>query len=142
MQRVDAVTRWVRGSAAAPVVVALAVSLVGGCALGTDVRRVLEDSYEIVAQDGDTTTFAAPTPVPETTDRIAGAVVPAARAADAGSEFLRYDEDIVVVNPAEQGSSVRVEDLDGPYSDGAYAYLGPGFDPGSPQGAVEEDDVK
>ena len=131
-----------RRSAALLAVVALAVGLLAGCAIGNDVRDVLEDSYEVVAQDGDTTTFAAPTPVPETADRIGDAVVPAARAADAAQEFLRYDDDIVVVSPGGQGSTVRVEDLDGPYSAGAYAHLGPGFDPGSPQGAVEEDDIK
>ena len=136
-----AVTR--RGwRAAIPAAVALAVGLLAGCGIGNDIRDVLEDTYDVVAEDGDTTTFAAPTPVPETADRIGDAVTPAARAADAGSEFLRYDDDIVVVSPNGEGSSVRVEDLDGPYRGGAYAYLGPGFDPGSPQGAVDEDDVK
>jgi hypothetical protein len=136
------VTRRARWTATRPAAVALAVVLLAGCGLGNDVRTFLADTYAVVTEDGSTTTYAAPTPVPETADRIGDAVLPAARAADDGEEYLRYDEGIVVVSPGGGGSSVRVEDLDGPYSDGAYAHLGPGFDPGSPQGAVEEDDVK
>ena len=42
----------------------------------------------------------------------------------------------VFVSAAAGGSSIRVEDLGGGYSGGAFVFLGPGFNPGSPSGGV------
>jgi len=124
----------------APLVAALAAGaavLLAGCGIGDDVRDHLDDTYELQGTSGDSATYLAAAPVGATSAAIAGAVPPAARAADGRSEYLRYDEDIVVVSAAPNGSSVLVEDLDGRYRSGHYAYLGPGFDPGSPAGAPD-----
>lgn len=123
----------------------LAVSLVllSGCGAGSNVRAFLDDTFDEQAESGDTSTYLAAAPVPAAAAQITGAVPPAARASDGGAEYLRYDDDIVVVSPASGGSAVRVEDLDGAYRDGSYAYLGPGFTPGSPaETGDDSDDVK
>lgn len=119
----------------------VSLALLAGCGAGSDVRGFIDDTFDEQSESGDTSTYLAAAPVPAATSQIAGAVPPAAQASDAGSQYLRYDDDIVVVSPASGGSTVRVEDLDGPYRDGSYAYLGPGFTPGSPA-ATEDDDVK
>ncbi|TFV48200.1 DUF4247 domain-containing protein [Blastococcus sp. TF02A-35] len=112
-----------------------AVVLLTGCGSGTQVRDFLEDTYRQTSSDGDTATYSSPDPVGTTTAAIADAVRPAERQADGGNEYLRYDDDIVIVSPATDGSTVRVEDLDGRYRGGFFAFLGPGFRPGSPAGA-------
>lgn len=119
-----------------------AALLLSGCGSGSDVRSAVEDVYEERSRSGDTATYLSADPVGPTASTIAGDVEPLARATDAGSEYLRYDEDIVIVSPAGSGSDVRVEDLDERYRSGAYAYLGSGFDPGSPAGDGTEDDAK
>ncbi|MDN5932217.1 MAG: DUF4247 domain-containing protein [Pseudonocardia sp.] len=120
---------------------AVALALLAGCGAGSDVRGFLADAFDEQSESGDSSTYLAAAPVPAATSQITSAVPPAAQASDAGSQYLRYDDDIVVVSPGSGGAAVRVEDLDGPYSDGAYAYLGPGFTPGSPA-ATGDDDVK
>jgi hypothetical protein len=127
---VDAVTA--RGRL--PIVLAAAVLALGGCGIGGDVRDHLDDTYDLQGTSGDTATYVAGSAAGATAAAIAGAVTPAARAADAGAEYLRYEDDIVIVSGAPAGSRVVVEDLDERYRSGAYAYLGPGFDPGSPAG--------
>ena len=117
----------------------LAMALLTGCGSDSDVRGFLDDAFDEQSSSGDTSTYLAAAPVAATVSQIAGAVPPAAQASDAGREYLRYDDDIVVVEQGGAGSAVRVEDLDGPYRDGAYAYLGPGFSPGAP-GATDDDD--
>ena len=111
----------------------LAVALVlAGCGIGTDVRDFIEDTYVLQSSSGDIATYASNESVGPTTSRIVNAVNPATRAADGGSEYLRYDDDIVIVSPAPVGSTVRVEDLDGRYRGGFFAFLGAGFRPGAP----------
>ncbi|MCA0145248.1 DUF4247 domain-containing protein [Blastococcus sp. LR1] len=112
-----------------------AIVLLTGCGSGGNVRGFLEDTYRLTDSDGDTATYASPDPVGTTTAAIADAVPPAERQADGGNEYLRYDDDIVIVTAATGGSTVRVEDLDGRYRGGFFAFLGPGFRPGSPAGA-------
>lgn len=109
-----------------------AVLVLGGCGIGNDVRDVVDDAYTLRERAGDTAVYTSEEPVGSTTAAIAGAIPPAARAADGGSEYLRYDDDIVIVSPDPAGSTVRVEDLDGRYRGGAFLFLGPGFRPGSP----------
>ena len=111
------------------------VVLVAGCGSGTRVRDFLENTYRLTDSDGDTSVYASPDPVGTTTAAIADAVTPAERQADGGNEYLRYDDDIVIVTAAASGSTVRVEDLDGRYRSGFFAFLGPGFRPGSPAGS-------
>ncbi|MGY1603250.1 DUF4247 domain-containing protein [Geodermatophilus sp. SYSU D00815] len=120
---------------------ALLVALVvlAGCGgSDTQVRGYLDDTFGNGTGSGDTRTYSSPDPVGTVTARIADAVRPAARAADGGNEYLRYDDDIVTVSPATNGSSIRVEDLDRRYRSGFFAYLGPGFTPGSPAGGASD----
>lgn len=64
---------------------------------------------------------------------LAGYQSPAARASNAGSQYLRYDDAIVSVGPdGQHPCSIRVEGLGGGYSHGAFIFLGPGFYPGAP----------
>ncbi len=119
----------------------LLVALVlAGCGIGNNVRGFLADSYALRSRSGDTATYFSDDPVGRTTSTIVNAVSPAARAADGGSEYLRYHEDIVIVSAAPGGSTVSVEDRDGRFRNGFFAFLGPGFSPGSPAG--EFGDVK
>lgn len=111
-----------------------AAVLLAGCGSGSDVRDFLRDSYDLQNSSGDTDTYSSPDPVGTTTSAIVGATRPAERAADGGNEYLRYPDDIVIVSPSPGGSSVRVEDIDGRYSNGFFVFLGPGFRPGSPAG--------
>jgi hypothetical protein len=135
--QVDPVRRAAAGAAA------LLLVLLTGCGAGSDVRGYIDDTFDEQSESGDTSTYLAAAPVPAAASQIIGAVPPAARASDGGSEYLRYDDDIVVVSPASSGSTVRVEDLDGAYRDGSYAYLGSGFTPGSPAETGDDpDDVK
>jgi Domain of unknown function (DUF4247) len=115
-----------------------AALLLGGCGSDGPVRNHLDDAYELQTESGDTATYLASTAVGATAAAIAGAVPAAARSADGSSEYLRYDDDIVIVSGAPNGSSVRVEDLDEGYRSGRYRHLGPGFDPGSPAGGATD----
>jgi hypothetical protein len=119
----------------AAVTAALAAGLLlAGCSGSSDVRRFIADTYERTGGSGDTATYSSDDPVGTTVETIVRRKSPAARQADGGSEYLRYDDDIVVVSAAPGGSTVRVEDLDGGYRGGAFVFLGPGFTPGSPSG--------
>jgi hypothetical protein len=135
VEQVDAVTRRI-GLA---LLVGVGV-LVTACGSGTPVRDFLSGAYNQLNSAGDVVTYQSGDGVGPTAQRIAGSVPPAARASDAGTEYLRYNDDLVVVQPAGGQSNVRVEDLDGDYSNGRYSYLGSGFDPGSPAGDAGDDD--
>lgn len=112
-----------------------AVLALAACGSGTQVRDFLQDTYRLTDSDGDTSVYSSTEPVGTTTAAIAEAVPPAERQADGGNEYLRYSDDIVIVSAATAGSTVRVEDLDGRYRSGFFAFLGPGFRPGSPVGS-------
>ncbi|SCX57274.1 protein of unknown function [Klenkia marina] len=119
-----------------PLTTLLAVLLGGGAVLtgcgAGDPDDFIEDTYRSTGRDSDGETFTSPDPVGTTAADIADAVPPSARQSDGGAEYLRYDDDIVIVSAAATGSTVRVEDVDGRYSRGYYSYLGSGFRPGSP----------
>ena len=86
-----------------------------------ELRAVLDVSTDVV------TTLVA--------DEIAAYDAPEARASDRGTEYLRYNDDIVTVGPEGQyPCSIRVEDTGARYSGGGFIFLGPGFIPGSPAG--------
>jgi hypothetical protein len=131
------VRRW--GAAA---LAALAAAVIAGCGAGSEVRGYLDDTFPEQDSSGDTTTYLADAAPGPTAAQIAGAVEPLAEESDSGSEYLRYLDDIVVVSPAGATSTVRVEDADDAYCDGAYAFLGPGFTPGSPAALACSDDAK
>lgn len=119
--------------ARALVTILLAAALVlAGCGIGNDVRGFIDDTYTLQNRSGDTAVYTSRDPVGTTTSKIVNAVNPAARQSDGSAEYLRYDDDIVIVSAALGGSTVRVEDLDGRYRGGFFAFLGPGFRPGAP----------
>jgi hypothetical protein len=117
---------------------AVALLVLTGCGSDSRVRSFLDDTYGNATVSGDTRTYRSTDPVGTVTASIADAVRPAARAADGGNEYLRYDDDIVTVSPAASGSTIRVEDLDRRYRSGFFAFLGPGFRPGSPAGGASD----
>lgn len=115
----------------AAIVLGVVALSVAGC--GAPVRDWLADTYQLRNSAGDVDTYYSPDPVGTTVTRIVDEMEPAARSADGGREYLRYDDDIVTVGAASGGgSTITVEDLGGRYSSGGYTYLGPGFTPGSP----------
>lgn len=117
--------RWLVGT------LACTVLFVAGC--GSSVGNYIDDNYEDRGKRGDIATYHSPDPVGTTVSDIVAAQPPAARSADGGREYLRYNDDIVIVGAApEGGSTVTVEDIDGRFSGGAFIFLGPGFRPGSP----------
>lgn len=109
-----------------------AALLLTGCGIGNDVDDYIERTYPLQNRVGDAEVYTSSAPVGTTTATIAAAVPPAARATQGASEYLRYDDDIVIVSAAPGGSTIRVEELEGRYRGGFYAFLGPGFRPGSP----------
>ncbi len=123
-------TRPLRRALGLGLAIALALP---GCGGPTAVRRQLEASYGQGRTAGDTQTWETATPAPAVVQELVTRVRPIARATDGGIEHLRYDDDIVLVVPgAGGGSRITAEDLDGRFEEGAYAHLGPGFTPGSP----------
>jgi hypothetical protein len=110
--------------------------LLTGCSGSSDIRRFLDDTYQRESSQGDSATYSSGDPVGTTVARIVARKQPAARQADGGSEYLRYDDDIVIVSAAPGGSTIRIEDLDDGYRGGAFIFLGPGFNPGSPAGGL------
>jgi hypothetical protein len=121
-----------RSLVAALLVIAVVLA---GCGDSSDIRNFLGNTYSLQNRTGDIATYASTAGVGVTTSRIVNAVRPATRAADGGSEYLRYNDDIAIISPAPGGgSTVRVEDLGGRYRNGFFAFLGPGFNPGSPAG--------
>ena len=121
----DPVRRLLAGSA-----LALLLTACGGAG---DVRASLRDEFGDAARSGESETWQSPDPVGTVTGRIVGARDPLARRADGGNEYLRYDDDVVIVSPAPGGGSqIVAEDLDGRYRGGGFAFLGAGFSPGSP----------
>jgi len=117
---------------------AVALLVLTGCGSGSSVRNFLADTYGRGTVAGDTRIYTSRDPVGTVTARIADAVRPAARKADGGNEYLRYNDDIVTVSPAAGGSTIRVEDTNGRYRRGYYGFLGPGFRPGSPAGGASD----
>ena len=124
--------------------VVTAVLLLASCGGSGDIRSYLREEFGGSTRTGEAETWQSRDPVGTVTGRIAGARDPIARRADGGNEYLRYDDDVVVVSPAPGGgSTVLAEDLDGRYRSGGFAFLGAGFSPGSPAaGSGGPGDVK
>lgn len=123
---------WLAGGLAAAGVVFL---IWGISLMGNNIRSHLANLYQQYSSDGDGARYACS----DTPDRvaydIAQAQPPEAQAGDSGNEYLRYDDDIVIVGPdGNRPCSIRVEDTDARYSSGGFIFLGPGFTPGSPSG--------
>ncbi|WP_102143023.1 DUF4247 domain-containing protein [Mycobacterium hubeiense] len=107
--------------------------LILGISMLRDIRGYVADNYRMYS-DGRYECDGAPQ---EIADKLSAYKEPEARAVDRGSEYLRYDNDIVVVGPdAGRSCTVQVEDINERYSHGGFIYLGPGFTPGSPAGGA------
>jgi hypothetical protein len=109
-------------------------SLIFGISLQhKDIRSFIAAHYHEYAHDGGGTRYLCTGSPTQVADTLAGYQRPAARASNAGSQYLRYDDAIVSVGAdGPHPCSVRVEDLAAGYSHGAFIFLGPGFYPGSP----------
>jgi hypothetical protein len=98
-----------------------------------DIRSFIASHYREYSHDADGTRYLCEGSPATVADTLAGYQSPAARASNAGSQYLRYDDAIVSVGPdGQHPCSVRVENLAAGYSHGAFIFLGPGFYPGSP----------
>lgn len=109
-------------------------SLVFGIVLQhKDIRSYIASHYREYSHDADGTRYLCEESPAKVANTLAGYQSPAARASDAGSQYLRYDDAIVSVGPdGQHPCSIRVESLSAGYSHGAYIFLGPGFSPGAP----------
>ena len=104
--------------------------------LSHNVKNYVSDNSRAYSQDRDGTNYVCSGSPRSVADKIAAYDPPEARTSDRGTEYLRYDDDIIIVGP--QGSrpcTVRVEDIKARYSQGSFIYLGPGFSGGSPAGS-------
>jgi hypothetical protein len=112
------------------------ISLFGGISMmGNDIRSHVANTYRQYSSDAGGTRYACDGSPRTVADQIQAHRAPEARATDRGSEYLRYEDDIVIVGPdSGRPCSVRVEDQDARYSGGGFIFLGPGFTPGSPAG--------
>ena len=98
-----------------------------------DIRSYIASHYREYSHDADGTRYLCEGSPAKVANTLAGYQSPAARASNAGSQYLRYDDAIVSVGPdGQHPCSVRVEGLGGGYSHGAFMFLGPGFYPGAP----------
>jgi hypothetical protein len=98
-----------------------------------DIRSYIASHYREYSRDADRTRYLCEGSPAKVANTLAGYQSPAARASNAGSQYLRYDDAIVSVGPdGEHPCSIRVEGLGGGYSHGAFIFLGPGFYPGAP----------
>jgi hypothetical protein len=109
-------------------------SLFGGIMLlHKDIRSYIASHYREYAHDADGTRYLCDGSPAKVANTLAGYQSPAARASNAGSQYMRYNDAIVSVGPdGPHPCSIRVEDLSAGYSHGAFMFLGPGFYPGAP----------
>ena len=123
---------------AAALAVAALISLIFGISLlHKDIRSYVATHYREYSHDAGGTRYACDGSPAQVADTLAGYQNPAARAASAGTQYLRYDNAIVTVGPdGKHACSIRVEDLGAGYSHGAFIFLGPGFYPGAPSGGA------
>ena len=121
---------------------ALAVAAVGCLILGVsllnnDIQSYVAGHYREYSSDADGKRYVcngSPTQVADTLEDYQDSE---ARTSHGGTEYLRYDDNIVTVGPdGTARGSIRVESINAGYSHGAFMFLGPGFYPGSPAGSV------
>jgi hypothetical protein len=98
-----------------------------------DIRSYIAANYHEYSRDAGGTRYLCTGSPTQVADTLTGYQSPAARANNAGTQYLRYDDAIVSVGAdGTHPCSIRVEDLAAGYSHGAFIFLGPGFYPGSP----------
>ena len=98
-----------------------------------DIRSYIASHYHEYSRDAGGTRYLCTGSPTQVADTLTGYQSPAARANNAGTQYLRYDDAIVSVGAdGTHPCSIRVEDLAAGYSHGSFIFLGPGFYPGSP----------
>jgi hypothetical protein len=98
-----------------------------------NIRSYIASYYHDYARDAGGTRYLCTGSPVQVADSLSRYQNPAARASNAGSQYLRYDDAIVSVGAdGTHPCSIRVEDLAAGYSHGSFIFLGPGFYPGSP----------
>jgi Domain of unknown function (DUF4247) len=98
-----------------------------------DIRSYIASHYHEYSRDAGGTRYLCTGSPTQVADTLTGYQRPAARANNAGTQYLRYDDAIVSVGAdGTHLCSIRVEDLAAGYSHGSFIFLGPGFYPGSP----------
>ena len=105
--------------------------------MGNNIHSYMDGRYERYSQDADGARYwcGGNSPQQVASQLATDYAEPQAQASDRGTEYLRYDDDIVTVGPDANGEcGIRVEDTDARYSSGGFIFLGPGFTPGSPAG--------
>ena len=109
-------------------------SLVFGISLQhKDIRSYIASHYHEYSREPGGTRYLCTGSPTQVADTLTGYQSPAARANNAGTQYLRYDDAIVSVGAdGTHPCSIRVEDLAAGYSHGSFIFLGPGFYPGSP----------
>ena len=118
----------VRGRRVAAAV--LVAALASGCGVSDEpVFRHLQDTYEPVSEEiagayEDSRAWRSPDPVAVTADDIAAAVPPADRVSETDRAFLAYEDVVVAVTPAADGSIVHLDDDERGYQRW-YGFIGP-----------------
>lgn len=110
--------------------------LLGISLAAKDIRTYVAENYPAYSHGAEASSYECTGSPSEVADRLAEYQRPEARATDRGVEYLRFDDDIVIVGPdGDRPCTIRVEDVRGSnYSGGAFIFLGPGFFPGAPAG--------
>jgi hypothetical protein len=121
----------------AALAVGAAICLYLGVTFMPDIRSYIGDNYQQYAGSGDDTRYVCNDAPDDTADDLADQQDPDAQAADRGTQYLRYDDDIVVVGPdGNHRCTIRVEGLGAGYSQGSFMFLGAGFFAGSPSSSA------
>ncbi len=109
----------------------------GTSLMSKDIRSYVAGHYQEYSRDVNGKRYVCTGSPRQVADTLAGYQRPAARANNAGTQYLRYDNAIVSVGPdGTRPCSIRVEDLSAGYNHGAFIFLGPGFYPGAPSGGA------
>jgi hypothetical protein len=103
--------------------------------MDNNIRSHVAAKYQEYSRDGDGVRYACDGPPARVVNELTSISEPEAQAFNGGTDYLRYEDDIVTVGPdGTRPCSIRVEDVDARYSSGGFIFLGPGFTPGSPAG--------
>ena len=103
--------------------------------MDNNIRSHIAGKYQEYSRDGDGVRYACDAAPAQVVNELTTFNEPEAQAFNGGTDYLRYEDDIVTVGPdGTRPCSIRVEDIDARYSSGGFIFLGPGFTPGSPSG--------
>jgi hypothetical protein len=102
-----------------------------------NIRSYVGDNYQQYAGSGNDQRYACSGSPDDVADDLVGQQDPDAQADDKGVQYLRYDDDVVIVGPdGNRPCTIRVQGIDAGYNQGSFVFLGPGFFAGSPSGSA------